>query len=72
MGSNCIECNENYEIELNDYPELVKGLNDGENIKDIYLPLAYDLHRINCSKEHDNYDNMYECEDLLNNKIKTY
>ena len=63
---------ENYEVGLNDYPELVKGLKDGETLKDIYLPLALDLHRINCPYEHDNLENIYTCEDLEKNNIKKY
>ena len=62
----------NYEVGINDYPELVNGLKDGEVLKDIYLPLAYDLHRISCPYEHDNLDNIYACEALEKNKVKIY
>ena len=54
-----------YEVGLNDYPELVKGLNDGETLKDIYLPLAYDLHRITCPKTNDLKDNVFSGEELV-------
>lgn len=45
-----------------DYPTLYSTLNDGENLEDFYLPLAYDLHRISCSKEHEKENNIFKCK----------
>lgn len=45
-----------------DYPLLTSTLNNGENLEDLYLPLAYDLHRISCSKEHEKENNNFKCK----------